>query len=216
MHRFHIVQEFNKGVYEYILASDESAGQGEVDEEPADENSDDDHESSNGSDVKDGDGASTSIMTGRLISALTRANTAASEDEDIEDRGLEEDDSEQTARKKRKQSPTVTSSHTAKRPRIASNPPTREQDDGDNDDNEINAAKPLKRSRKRRRRPGATDKEFGVSRGVDFVDVAVSSISTFQPRPGHIHIVSGERRELVDRGWPSRLSFPAQNGERTS
>jgi len=99
-------------------------------------------------------------------------NTAASEDKDIEDRGLEEDDSEQTTGKKRKQSPTVTSSHTAKRLRIASNPPTREQDDGDNDDNEINVAKPLKKSRKRRRRPGATDKEFGVSRGVDFVDVA--------------------------------------------
>jgi len=96
LHRFYIVQEFNQGVYEYILAGDESAGQGEIDEEPADEDNDDDHESY-GSDVKDG--ASTSIMTGRLISALTRANTAASEDEDIEDRGLEEDGSEQTARR---------------------------------------------------------------------------------------------------------------------
>jgi len=123
----------------------------------------------------------------------------AAKDEDVEDRSLEEDDNEQTAGKKWKQSPTVTSSHTAKRSRIASNPPTREQDDSDNNDNEINVAKPLKSSRKRRRRPDATDKEFGVSRGVDFVDVA-SSISTFQPRPGHIHIVSGERRELVDRG----------------
>ena len=72
---------------------------------------------SNGSDIKDG--ASTSIMTGRWISALTRANTGASEDVDIEDRGLEEDGSEQTARKKRKQSPTVTSSHTVTRRRIA-------------------------------------------------------------------------------------------------
>jgi len=73
LHRFHIVPEFNKGVYEYIIASDESAAQGEVDEEPVDEDSDDDHESSNGSDVKDGDGASTFIMTDseRLISALT-------------------------------------------------------------------------------------------------------------------------------------------------
>jgi len=112
LHRFHIVQEFNKGIYEYILASDESAGQGEADEDPEDESSDDDHESSNASDVKDVDSASTSIMTGRLISALTRANTAASEDEDIEHRGLEEDDSEQTTRKKW---------DTAKLPRIASN-----------------------------------------------------------------------------------------------
>ena len=66
----------------------------------------------------------------------------------------------------------MTSSHTGKRPRIASNPPTREHDDGDNDDNEINVAKPLRRSRNRQRRPGATDKEFGVSRGVDFMNVA--------------------------------------------
>jgi ATP-dependent RNA helicase DDX56/DBP9 len=29
--RIHIVQEFNKGVYDYIIATDESAGKGEVD-----------------------------------------------------------------------------------------------------------------------------------------------------------------------------------------
>lgn len=29
--RYHIVQEFNKGVYDYIIATDESAGRGEMD-----------------------------------------------------------------------------------------------------------------------------------------------------------------------------------------
>jgi ATP-dependent RNA helicase DDX56/DBP9 len=31
LYRFHIVQEFNKGVYDYIIASDESAAKGEID-----------------------------------------------------------------------------------------------------------------------------------------------------------------------------------------
>ena len=30
-YRFHIVQEFNKGVYDYIIATDESGGRVEVD-----------------------------------------------------------------------------------------------------------------------------------------------------------------------------------------
>lgn len=34
--RYHVVQEFNKGVYDYIIASDENAGRGEQDEDEAD------------------------------------------------------------------------------------------------------------------------------------------------------------------------------------
>ena len=30
-HRFHLVQEFNKGVYDYIIATDECGGKVEVD-----------------------------------------------------------------------------------------------------------------------------------------------------------------------------------------
>ena len=30
-HRFHIVQEFNKGIYDYIIATDEGGGKVEVD-----------------------------------------------------------------------------------------------------------------------------------------------------------------------------------------
>lgn len=53
--RFHIVQEFNKGVYEYILASDESAGQGDGDGELVNEGQDDDRESGNGPNVNEDD-----------------------------------------------------------------------------------------------------------------------------------------------------------------
>lgn len=31
VHRFHIVQEFNKGIYDYIIATDEGGGKVEVD-----------------------------------------------------------------------------------------------------------------------------------------------------------------------------------------
>ncbi len=46
-HRYHTVQEFNKGVYDYIIASDESTGRGEQDsdderEEKATEENEDD------------------------------------------------------------------------------------------------------------------------------------------------------------------------------
>ena len=35
--RYHVVQEFNKGVYDYIIASDESVGKTEHDEEEEEE-----------------------------------------------------------------------------------------------------------------------------------------------------------------------------------
>lgn len=34
--RYHVVQEFNKGVYDYIIASDENSGKGEQDSEESD------------------------------------------------------------------------------------------------------------------------------------------------------------------------------------
>lgn len=36
-YRYHVVQEFNKGVYDYIIATDESDAHGEHDEEDEDE-----------------------------------------------------------------------------------------------------------------------------------------------------------------------------------
>lgn len=57
MDSFHIVQEFNKGVYDYILASDESVTRGEVEE--VDEETDDDgdeEEEENDAHASDADG----------------------------------------------------------------------------------------------------------------------------------------------------------------
>ncbi|KAF9519467.1 hypothetical protein BS47DRAFT_1370698 [Hydnum rufescens UP504] len=53
--RFHIVQEFNKGVYEYIIASDESATRGENDapEEEDGQDADDTNEHEGGGDTTD-------------------------------------------------------------------------------------------------------------------------------------------------------------------
>lgn len=38
-YRYHVVQEFNKGVYDYIIATDESGADGEHDEEEEDKES---------------------------------------------------------------------------------------------------------------------------------------------------------------------------------
>jgi ATP-dependent RNA helicase DDX56/DBP9 len=46
VYSYHVVQEFNKGVYDYIIATDESNGNGEEDEESedVDEGEDEDEE----------------------------------------------------------------------------------------------------------------------------------------------------------------------------
>ena len=43
--RYHVVQEFNKGVYDYIIATDESGANSEHDEEDEDEDEEGDGES---------------------------------------------------------------------------------------------------------------------------------------------------------------------------
>ncbi|KAF8316774.1 ATP-dependent RNA helicase dbp9 [Clavulina sp. PMI_390] len=141
--RFHIVQEFNKGVYDYILASDESAGQGEVDQELSDSEEED--------------------------------AEAGDDDEDDDQHSDEEMASPaQPASKKRKQSPLHSPQPPAKRtkntPTPTSMPATAESSSTAADDMGESAATSSKPQK--RKRPGATDKEFGVSRGVDFVDVA--------------------------------------------
>lgn len=42
VHRYHIVEEFNRGIYDYLIASDESQLRGEVDSE--DEQDEDEEE----------------------------------------------------------------------------------------------------------------------------------------------------------------------------
>ncbi|KZV91515.1 ATP-dependent RNA helicase dbp9 [Exidia glandulosa HHB12029] len=104
--RFHIVQEFNKGVYDYIIATDESGGKGEAD-----------------SDVE-------------------------SEAEDVPEAEAEEEDPDMLPTQRPAEGDTP-AKPTLKRKRATPPPPSQK-----------------KRPKK------AGDREYGVSRGVDFVDVS--------------------------------------------
>ncbi|KAL5633093.1 hypothetical protein ACGC1H_003551 [Rhizoctonia solani] len=108
--RFHIVQEFNKGVYDYIIATDESGGKHE------DQDTDD--------------------------------------EEEVE----EEVDEEEPE---------------ANLDLIATEPAESNEPGPSNPTKRKRASSPQPESKKsKKNRPGKKDKEFGVSRGIDFVDVA--------------------------------------------
>lgn len=77
-----------------------------------------------------------------------------------------------TTGKKRKQSPIVSSEPAAKRSKKASTSTSLPEDDNSEDGENTTEPTPNTKTQKRRKGPGAKDKEFGVSRGVDFVDVA--------------------------------------------
>ncbi|KZT71995.1 DEAD-domain-containing protein [Daedalea quercina L-15889] len=123
--RYHVVQEFNKGVYDYIIASDESAGRTEQD-------SDDEGEGS----APEGEGG---------------------KDKDEEDQeALEEDRFATTQREQ----PTASTSSEPSQKRKRTSSPFAGKDDN---------SKPSKRKKKSKH---ARDAEYGVARGVDFIDVA--------------------------------------------
>ncbi|CAE7207092.1 unnamed protein product, partial [Rhizoctonia solani] len=109
--RFHIVQEFNKGVYDYIIATDETGGKHE------DQDTDDDEE-------------------------------------------LEEEAEEEEAE--------------ADTDLIATEPTESNEPGPSNPTKRKRPSSPQPESKKpsKKHRAGKKDKEFGVSRGIDFVDVA--------------------------------------------
>ncbi|KAI0369845.1 DEAD-domain-containing protein [Pilatotrama ljubarskyi] len=121
--RYHTVQEFNKGVYDYIIASDESTGRAEHDTDSE----------------QDNDGAE-------------------DDQENFMDTQREEDADESQPINPESDSAT---SGSLKRKKPSSSPAA-------------DAASPSSQSKsnKRKRRKGASDAEYGVSRGVDFVDVS--------------------------------------------
>ncbi|EAU90170.1 ATP-dependent RNA helicase dbp9 [Coprinopsis cinerea okayama7 len=111
--RYHTVQEFNKGVYDYIIATDEAGVQDEYDTEDEDEG--------------DGEGEEfTSTQRGEADE-----NEASEEEE----------------------SPKKSKNQGKKRKRVDS-------------------PEPSSKSKKRKQSKHVSDKEYGVTRGVDFVDVA--------------------------------------------
>ncbi|KAH6916037.1 ATP-dependent RNA helicase dbp9 [Coprinopsis sp. MPI-PUGE-AT-0042] len=115
--RYHTVQEFNKGVYDYIIATDEAGVQ-------------DEHDS-------DEEGEAEGDAEEEFASTQRPGEDEASADEEAEE--------EQKSTKK-------SSSQGKKRKRNNSPEPSS--------------------SKKKKKQKGTTDKEYGVTRGVDFVDVA--------------------------------------------
>ncbi|KAI0076592.1 DEAD-domain-containing protein [Panus rudis PR-1116 ss-1] len=114
--RYHVVQEFNKGVYDYIIASDEGVGKLEQDEE------DEEPEAA------------------EELTSTQRDDPAEAEDEDQES-GSEKDDDDKRPSRKRKR-------------------------------DEEGKGEPDSKARRRKKNRKGGDKEYGVSRGVDFVDVS--------------------------------------------
>ncbi|RXW23056.1 hypothetical protein EST38_g2815 [Candolleomyces aberdarensis] len=115
--RYHAVQEFNQGVYDYIIATDEGGPGVEYDTEDEEDAEEDEEEEF----------------------TSTQRESAADADTDAED------------------SPELSSSSKAKkRKRPASSPPPPSSS----------------KSKKRKHKKHASDREYGVTRGVDFVDVS--------------------------------------------
>ncbi|KAF9006009.1 ATP-dependent RNA helicase dbp9 [Cyathus striatus] len=115
--RYHTVQEFNKGVYDYIIATDESGASTEFDiEEEACDNDEEEFTSSQRDDPEN-------------------AEQSEDEDEVVEP---EKSASKESRKRKREASPSATS----------------------------------KSRKKGKQHKSNHDKEYGVTRGVDFIDVA--------------------------------------------
>ncbi|EPT01196.1 hypothetical protein FOMPIDRAFT_1120696 [Fomitopsis schrenkii] len=128
--RYHVVQEFNKGVYDYIIASDESAGKSEQDSEDEEEEE---------------------------LAAEGEGEGDGEKDED-EGQQNEVDDEEFTTTQREK--PAASTSSSQPRQKRKRSPPPSDKDD---------SSKPHKRKKKAKH---ARDAEYGVARGVDFIDVA--------------------------------------------
>ena len=135
-HRFHIVQEFNKGIYDYIIATDEGGGKVEVD-------------SCDEKDVKLSSGVEAveqcehptlglSLASDRASFGIVAATQRTSDPSDSEV-GL-------------------TGSPVSRKRKRGSSPKPK---------TELTSAK-----KRKKRASGARDREYGVSRGIDFVDVA--------------------------------------------
>jgi ATP-dependent RNA helicase DDX56/DBP9 len=114
--RVHIVQEFNKGVYDYIIATDESAGKG------------DDHPKPDDTDERDEPGELTVSRAAIVLSNIVLAAERAEDDE-------QEPYPDSPSKKRKRDSPP-----------------------------------PISSSKKKKRK--GKDKEYGVTRGIDFIDVS--------------------------------------------
>ncbi|PCH44106.1 ATP-dependent RNA helicase dbp9 [Wolfiporia cocos MD-104 SS10] len=131
--RYHAVQEFNKGVYDYIIASDESAGRAEQDSEDEQE----EQEGGGGDDDDDDDGFTSTQREPQSQKTSAPSDGAAKKDQEQDQ---------------------ASSSRPLKRKRDTDTPA---------DPSSSKSSKSSKRKNHRR-----NDAEYGVSRGVDFIDVS--------------------------------------------
>lgn len=126
--RYHTVQEFNKGVYDYIIASDESAGKGEHDEE---------EEDADAPAQEDEEECEYFTLIDTFLAIEPVLLVVATQRKSVGDDGTETGGEPSSSKRKRESDEPVSS-----------------------------------KSKKRKRGRKATDTEYGVSRGVDFVDVS--------------------------------------------
>lgn len=137
------MQEFNKGVYDYIIATDEG-GTGENDEEGEEEEEEE---------------CPFIHLYSCSIPDITLVTSTQRED-------LNEEFSEEEAEENKDNESEPPADTQLKRKRLSSPPPPsrkRQKQQPDSQDN---------KSSKKAKRKHKSDKEYGVTRGVDFVDVA--------------------------------------------
>ncbi|KAJ3799851.1 P-loop containing nucleoside triphosphate hydrolase protein [Lentinula aff. detonsa] len=130
--RYHTVQEFNKGVYDYIIATDESGLQENDEEEEADGDEDEDDGEE---EVEEFTSTQRDEPSSSSSSSQTKAQPESQSSEPLKP----------SAKRKREQANSKSSSSTSQS---------------------------SKRSRTLKSKTKRSDREYGVTRGVDFIDVA--------------------------------------------
>lgn len=131
------MQEFNKGVYDYIIASDENAGRGEQDED------EDEEAAEEGEDDEEREWSRVCYLIYMNIEADVPSSVISTQRNPSSTDDAEQADPE-------------AGPSSSKRKRRASSP----------------APSPAKSQKPKRSRKAGRDAEYGVSRGVDFIDVA--------------------------------------------
>ncbi|KIK63377.1 hypothetical protein GYMLUDRAFT_72075 [Collybiopsis luxurians FD-317 M1] len=154
--RYHTVQEFNKGVYNYIIATDESGTKEDDDEE--DDEDDDKEEEDGGEEGEEGDEEEEYTSTQREDPSLTSTATIANSRKRKRLEHTNEDDDDDADSSDPDSNPA---------PQLQKRTRTSESDTKTNSD-----PHPSSLSKSKKKPKTKTDKEYGVTRGIDFIDVA--------------------------------------------
>lgn len=140
------MQEFNKGVYDYIIASDESAGKSEQDSEDEEEEELAAEGEGEGDGEKDEDEGQQNEVDDEECKFPAHPSQSFTQSS--------------TVTTTQREKPAASTSSSQPRQKRKRSPPPSDKDD---------SSKPHKRKKKAKH---ARDAEYGVARGVDFIDVA--------------------------------------------